>query len=175
MADAVGAGGRESRVFTLTQADLVEAGGATFDANLRRPKLRALAGAFALVVLLVVLFKDGPVVALAMAITLPLLALLVPFALKRVLIPVQTRILLARDARFRNPWQVAVEPDGLFVENAFGESRYRWSVFRDRLDTPNLVLLMLGTGSYVPLPRRALSAGDATDIEAHLRVAAASG
>ncbi|GJD39874.1 YcxB family protein [Methylobacterium bullatum] len=165
---APGAANRTELVYEVLKADLVEAGRTTFRAQMRRPRLRLfLIGCAAMMV--VFGFAQNDVVGfVSWVIIVCLVALLLPHAITRVLIPWQAGMTVRRDERFRHPWRAIIAPEAFTIATSQGETRYLWSAFTSRLSSPDMTLLMLGTRVFVPIPGRVLSPDDLAAIDAHM-------
>lgn len=154
------------RRFELTEADLVEANRHLFRVRLLNRRNLVVAVLAAVSLLIWNALTDGLKGLLASAAGLTAVALLLPPLLSRALIPLQVRSMMRREPRFAAPWQVGVMADGLHVRNAQGDTRYAWAALTTRHAGPNVLVLTTTGRSYVPLPRRALTAADVTAIEA---------
>lgn len=155
-------------VYEVLQSDLVEASRTSFRQQLKNPRLRLFIMACAAMMVGVGAYQNGLVGLVSWLIIVGLVALLLPRAVSRIVIPWQTRMTVRRDERFRHPWRAVIAPEAFIIVTSQGETRYVWSAFTARLSSPDMTLLMLGPAVFVPIPARVLSPDDLAAIDTYM-------
>ena len=77
--------------------------------------------------------------------------------------PLRMRIAFRRDPKFREPYQLTFDEDGIRFETLTIDSRIDWSHFSQVLEDGQLFLLVYGKWMYSVVPKRTFSGAEEID------------
>lgn len=155
------------RTFSLTEADLAEGMRIQLATNLGTRRSLWSIAVFAAMLLAYGYTSNGMWGLGAWALGIVVFVIAFP----AIFVPLQVRSALRGRATLKEPWRIAVAPDGLHLRNADGDTRYRWGGFVARRVGRNVLLLNTTSTTSVPIPLRALEPRDREAIDVHLRAA----